>query len=498
MSWKSVTLGLLLACFGTVGTGQAVFGQGSGNFLKTFQASLVYIETAEYGYDQLRPWRRKDLVENRFYGVVVSDHQVLTTAYGVTDAASINVRRYDHNALLPATIHTVDYDSNLCLLDLDRSTLGGSLKPVRFREEFSEGEEVAFYWLSTQGRLYSGRGYADHVRVMRSMLSHAKFLHYVVSNTSRRTSDGQLYCHGAEAIGLACWSSENNECGLIPAGVINRFLADAADGDYEGFAAAGFTVAPLLDPTRRRVLHLPAGEQAGVYVKDVYTLGTGSEELQTQDVILAIDGQRLNAYGQYEHRQFKRIGFDHLITGKPVGESIVFDIWRQGQAQRLEVVAQPIAAASMLIPFYAFDRQPEYIVTGGFLLQKLTRPYLTGWGDDWQGIVPPNLFQYYQNVSFKPTPERQDIVLLSYVLPTEENQGYQQLRRLVVKSFNGMEIASIGDIQAAQRLNPDDAFDVIEFENDQPTLVIDRAGRGQTDALVRQRYGVEPLVHIEP
>jgi hypothetical protein len=130
------------------------------------------------------------------------------------------------------------------------------------------------------------------------------------------------------------------------------------------------------------------------------------------------------------------------------------------------------------------------------VFQKLTRNYFALWGDNWSGKVPPHLYQYYSNHAFNPTDERQDIVILSYVLPAPINQGYQDLGRLVVSTWNGMKIRSFEDILKARQLNPDDPFEVIEFELNAPKVVIPRQNIVQYDAQIGQIYGITSLKNI--
>ncbi len=150
----------------------------------------------------------------------------------------------------------------------------------------------------------------------------------------------------------------------------------------------------------------------------------------------------------------------------------------------------------MLIPYHEYDRQPEYIVVGGFVFQKLTREYLQEFGSDIAGSAPTNLYYYYLESAFKPTDKRKDIVVLSFVLPTKYTVGYAHLGQLVVSKYNGMEIRSIGDILAAQKLNPDSPYDVIEFEMDSPTVVIERNQIQAANAMVIANYGVRKLQNI--
>jgi hypothetical protein len=288
------------------------------------------------------------------------------------------------------------------------------------------------------------------------------------------------------------------EAGLIPAAAINSFLADASDGDYAGFSDIGFTAIPLLDPAKRAYLKMPPDLKDGVYISRVFNLGTGSDLLNQGDCLLAIDGVTIDSYGRFMHPKFDRLAFGHLITSRRLGEEITFDIFRQGKPKQLKVKTRNFKASDMLVPYYEYSTQPEYIVTAGFILQKLTRNYMMIWGEDWGGKVPPHLYYYYRDMLFEPTDQRKDIVILSHVLPADINLGYRSLSGIVLSKVNGMEITAIGDIPQAQKLNPDAKYDVYEFEHDYPDVVIPRKGLDQVNMIIARNYGITKLVNIDP
>jgi len=189
--------------------------------------------------------------------------------------------------------------------------------------------------------------------------------------------------------------------------------------------------------------------------------------------------------------------FHHLITSHKVGDDIVFDIWRDGAKQQLHVQAKNFGVGEMLVPYYEYGEQPEYVVTGGFVFQKLTRPFMTNWGKDWEGKVTPHLLHYFKDMAFKPTAQRREIVILSYVLPAQINLGYTDLAQIVVSKFNGMPISRLSDIVMAQKLNPGAKYDVVEFELDNPTVVIPRQQLPQADAMIATSYGIRKAVNVK-
>ncbi len=485
-------LGLLITSCQPSGAGRQV----RVDMTEIMKQSVVYLKTSFYGYHQHQPWRHKNLTESWACASAVGPYQVITTAWNIANVASIKALRYGQNEFINAKIKILDYESNLCLIELDPNQTNRPLVPLKFSQDFPKGDQVDFYWLSSGNHLYTGRGYLDRTRVERTNTSYERRLHYIVANTSRRTGTGQLYLAGNEPIGIATWSNDNKEAGLIPGEVINAFLSDAAENEYKGSGSVGFKTSSLLDPAMRNYLKMPPSLKTGVYVTDVYTIGTASNILNPGDVILAIDGHVLNSYGRYLHSKYDRLFYHHLITSKAVGESVAFELWRDGRKMQVQAEVKNFKADKMLVPYHEYDRQPEYIVTGGFVLQKLTRQYLAQWGDDWSGKVSPHVYHYYRDMAFKPDDQRSDIVILSYVLPANINLGYKDLRQLVVKKFNGMIIRSIADILEARKLNPESKFDVIEFEMDKPLVVIPRDQLPAADALIGRRYGIPKLANI--
>ncbi len=458
--------------------------------------SLVYLEVSSVSWEQIQPWRQSEVETVGTYGCAVGPNEVLTLAAPMSNAVSIQARRYAQNEFIPARIKVIDYEYNLCLIELDKSAVKTELTPLSFENKYNKNKDLRAYWLSSGGHLTTGRATLDRADVMYSNVSFVRTLNYVLSNPSRGTGNGEVYCLDKDAIGLACWSTET-EVGIIPAESINRFLKQARQESYNGFGAVGFETSDLLDPSVRNFLKMPDELRHGVYVNTLYTMGTGSSELRSGDVILAINGQSLNPYGRYQDDRYDRIGLENLISKEQVGSTMMFSLWRDGKQEDVEVVVRNIKADQMLVPYYGYDRRPEYLVVGGFVFQKLTRDYMTMWGDGWQGKTPPHLLQYYRSQSFKPTEARRDIVLLSYVLPTEANLGYQQLGRIVVKSFNGKEIGRFEDLFDALSINPESPFYVVEFELSSPTVIIPKAQLKETDRQIMKNYGIRELSYRE-
>jgi len=458
--------------------------------------SLVFLEISNSAYDLYQPWKRTPTSKESGFGCAVGPYHVLTTAENVMNATLVQARRYGQNEYISATVETVDYELNLCLLKLDQSTMESPLTPLSFTESFPKNKQLTTYWLSSGNHLTTARSTLDRAEMQNSNVSFAQNLIYFATNVSRPFGDGEVFCDQDKIIGMACWGTDSDS-GVIPSETINRFLTHCREESYDGFGTAGFETYALLDPVMRSYLKMPEDLRYGVYISTVYTMGTGSVELKQTDVLLSLDGKTLNPYGRYDHPEYDRISFNHIFAQTPSGEKIPAEVFRDGKKIQLELTSRSIKSDKMLVPYYQYGKQPEYMVLGGFVFQQLSRDYLMLWGNDFSGKVPPNLYTYYRRDSFMPTPQRQDIVILSYVLPIQTNQGYQQLSRIVVDSINGKKIASMKDISAALNETPESGLIEVSFEMDNPIVAIPKDKLILANAQASQLYGIPKMENIK-
>ncbi|MCD6174755.1 MAG: hypothetical protein J7K65_03175 [Planctomycetes bacterium] len=458
--------------------------------------SLVYLEVSSSSYDLSQPWKQTPILKKSGYGCAVGPYEILTIAENVANATFVQTRRYGENAYIAATVKRVDYEYNLCLLQLDKDAMSTPLAPLSFKESYPKGKQLTSYWLSSGNHLTTARSTLDRAEMERSRVSFATTLTYFATNVSRGFGDGQVCCHEKYAIGIAAWGTESG-AGIIPSEMINRFLNACEQKSYSSFATAGFRASAMLDPAMRTYLKVPDDIKHGVYVSDVYSIGTGSKELKQGDVILSINGQQLNAYGRYEHPEYKRISFHHILLQTADGNEIPFKIVRDGKIITLDITAENIKSDNMLIPYYSYGKQPEYKVIGGYVFQKLNRDYMGMYGSNMSGKAPPHLYHYQRDLAFKPSTKREDIVILSYVLPAEINLGYQQLSQLVVDSVNGTKIISMKHFVETVNNTADDEVIKISFEMDTPVLIIPKMHLNSTDMQIAQSYGITKMMHLD-
>jgi hypothetical protein len=53
------------------------------------------------------------------------------------------------------------------------------------------------------------------------------------------------------------------------------------------------------------------------------------------------------------------------------------------------------------------------------------------------------------------------------------------------------------DIPEALKLKPEEKFNVIEFELDQPKIILDRATMQEANLIIEKTYGIDKVVNIK-
>ena len=262
---------------------------------------------------------------------------------------------------------------------------------------------------------------------------------------------------------------------------------------YTGLGYFDFTWDTTKNPLNLDYLKLP-GPTRGVIVKEIGLKPGVVSPVKPRDVILQIDGFDIDAQGYYHDPQYKKLLLENLSSrDKWAGMDCKMKIWRDGKEQDIVYKLPKAEFSDDLVPYQSFDRDPEYVLTGGFVFVPLTNAYLRSWGASWQQKAPFRLFYYNMD---KVHPDRPQRVVLSQVLPDPVNLSYESLRNTVIDEVNGVKIKQISDIITALK-SPVNGFDIFKFESGDPVqmAVLDAADLNDATQKIMAHYHI-PMDHV--
>ncbi len=95
--------------------------------------SLVFLSVSTGGYRIRQPWNQENLSDGWVCGCAISENEVVTTAEAVANLVYIKALRYGQNGFINAKLKVVDYQKNLCLIELDSEPIKQTTETFDFR-----------------------------------------------------------------------------------------------------------------------------------------------------------------------------------------------------------------------------------------------------------------------------------------------------------------------------------------------------------------------------
>jgi hypothetical protein len=426
-----------------------------------WENAVIHIEVSSKEYSYIQPWARS---ERNVYktGVVIADHQIITTAEGLNDQTLIRLQKQGGGLFSLGRVLWIDYQANLAALTTDEKDFWTGLQPAVLADPVPNAGPVhVLRWLDD--RLENRPGDVERMTVDNSALSFVSVPALRIDTTISGASAGEAVISGNRLLGLAS-SQDGDVVTAVPASFISSIVTARHKGTYTGLGYFDFTWEPVQNPLSLAYLKLP-GPTRGVIVKETGLKPGVASLMKPRDVILQIDGFDIDAEGNYQDPQYNKLLLENLSSrGKWAGMDCKFKIWRDGAEKEIIYKLPRAEYHDELVPEQSFDEAPKYVLAGGFVFVPLTDAYLRSYGPEWRQRAPFRL-AYYDSEKVKP--DRPERIVLSQVLPDEVNIGYEGLRNTVLDEVNGVKIGRISDLVTALK-SPINGFDVFKFASGEP------------------------------
>ncbi len=467
--------------------------------------SLLKVNVTSQGYNEHLPWQKESPGQRRGLGVVIAGNRVLVTGQMVADANYIELELPEGGTKIPARVVGADYEANLALIesaqDNERSkAFFKGLAPMEVDPVAHIGDTLAIWQTGRVGDLIVTPLRVAKILTSRYVLSGTNFLVYEGQGIVRSEANSFTLpvVKGGKLAGLLLnYDSKNQVTTVQPGVIIEHFLKDMADGKNEGFPTMGVEFQNTQDDQFRDYLGLKPG-QGGMFVSAVTPGGTAhGVGVQKGDIMLSINGFKIDARGDYEDPDFGRLSMSHIVRGRAyVGDKVEMLVLRDGKELPLSGKLIRKDPQTQLVWPYLFDRGANYIVAGGLVFQELTRPYINTFGQEATGSIL-RLAHIAEHPEEYEEKGLRRIVILSAVLPTPSTQGYERLGSLIVTKVNGVSIKDLADIDLALK-SPKDGIHTIEFEDFPHTIHLDAISVERDNiSLLGGAYRIGSLKRIE-
>ncbi len=467
------------------------------------ETSMLRVSVTSQGWNFGLPWQRVNPGTRRGLGALLPGNRVLVTAELAQDAQYVELEIAGSGRKLVSKIEAVDYELNLATIVPagDPGDFFTGFVPLEPDATLKPGPQIDVWQFENNGAPVTSKLELHRADVAGYFLEDSVFLIFQANGAVQyRAGTFTLpVVHEGKLAGMLIrYNSRDQVADIIPPQIIKRFLDDAASMPYDGVPNFGAKTAQTLDPQLRRFLKLD-GVEGGILITGT-TPGFSAEKsgIKENDVIVEIDGHKVDSRGNYNDTEFGLLSSSHLLRGMArVGDTAKMKIIRDGKPLDLDCKLERRPPEDYLVDPYMFDRGPRYLILGGLLFQELTLNYLQMGGREWRDRAPFRLLYARENQEELMKEGRRKLVFLSGVIPAPGNIGYERLRQIIVTKVNDKPINDIKDLAEAVK-SPLEGIHKIEF-TDHPRLIHLDASQAEQDntEFLPARYRITRLERLE-
>ena len=457
---------------------------------------VVKIQTVRNPPNYQQPWQNVGQHTTHGTGFIISKNLLLTNAHVVSNSVFIQVRRAGRTEKFSAEVVHFDHESDLALLKVEDETFFKGVNPLPVGKLPDVRDKVAVYGFPDGGdKLSITEGVVSRIEHTSYAYSGSFLLSCQIDASVNSGNSGGPVVLDNKVVGVAFQGMGNNYDNIgymIPAPVILQFMKDAEDGSIEGIPDLGITMQKLESSYLRDYYQL-APDENGALINKVLPGAPAESYLQSEDVIMAVDGEDVAYDGTIAFRKGQRTYFGYIIQNKQLGETVLLDIKRDGRNVSLEIPLTRKIGSDRLVP-YKHEEKPKYYIYGGVVFQPLTLNYLIEFGTigDWFRFAPVELMNRYLNDDLKF--EGQEVVILSAVLADNINIGYHELGDNVIETLNGVTVKNFTHLKNMIEENRDKYLLAIDSQGTK-ILLDDKIMKKSTEKVIK-KYLIDSAQHL--
>jgi len=423
--------------------------------------------------EPFRPWTKQPPQEVTGSGVVIEGKRILTNAHVVLYASQVQIQPNQSGEKISATVVAVAPGIDLAVLQLDEEAFFDTHAPIKRASVLPEIKDaVLAYGFPTGGASLS---------ITKGIVSRIEFTPYIFPVSGLRIqidaainpgNSGGPAIADDKMIGLAFsqLGGAQNIGYIIPNEEVELFLADIADGKYDGKPAWFEETQRMQSPTLRTYLKLDHSVQ-GVIVHAPFA-GTTDNPLKSWDVVTRIGKVPVDDEGMINVGSNLRVRFDYVVQTIARNGKLPLTVLRNGHEQAIEL---PVSSARpMLIPDL-MGAYPPFFIYGPVVFSIATTQMLGGINRDqidmvaWSGS--PLFTRRGDGPSF---PGEQLVVVSSPLFPHKLAKGFWPPVGWVVKSVDGIQIKNLTHLVEVLRDGRSEFVTIDFFGRGTETIILPR------------------------
>ena len=336
--------------------------------------SVVKIAVTQRSPNFSQPWTKSASQEASGTGFIIDGRRILTNAHVVQYASQIYVQPHQSADKLPAKVLGISQAIDLAVIGLEDEAFFETRPPLPLAEGLPQVKGT----VNVYGYPLGG----EQMSVTEGIISRVDFAGYYYRTTGLRVqidaalnpgnSGGPALSEG-RVVGVAFSGikTAENIGYLIPVEEINTFLADVADGHYDGKPRLRDETQTLENEAIRAKLGL-GRTTGGAMITRVH--GEGDDyPLKRGDVILKIGDNPLDNASRVQVTGDLQLPFQYLVPKLVEDGKVKLTVLRDGET--LEIAVPVTAEDRLAIPFLR-GGYPRYFIYGPLVFSPASQEFM--------------------------------------------------------------------------------------------------------------------------
>jgi len=457
------------------------------------EQSVFRITNFQQRPDWKSPWKMKPTTKDQGSGFLIHEGFILTNAHVVSDSRMLLVNKFSSPNPFLADVVAIAHDSDLALLKVRDPDFYKNLTALELGGVPELQSRVRAYGFPLGGHELS-RTEGVVSRIEFGTYIHPGIDSHLLIQTDSAINPGNSggpVTQSGQVIGVAFQSNLSlNDVGyFIPVPLIKRFLIDIKDGLYDGVPEIGIETSSLINQDHRRYLGLPE-KSGGILVERIVPFSSAEGVLKTGDVLTKIEDLQINSAGMVNYGE-QQVAFYIEAENRQIGDSLKLQVWRNGNFENLTLTLKAPPFGEEMRNSY--DKRPEYLIFGGLVFIALNRNYIHSPGN----LLAPLAYEHWYREVERPSTRRQQVVILTHILPASVNSGYTNLHNFIVSNLNHEPVNSLSHLDQMLKKMPRETVHVV-FESkwqSLPLVLNFKKSLEQHNSILKS-YGIEESSYI--
>jgi len=439
----------------------SIFAQSVDSSIKS---AIVKIYSSSKEPNYKKPWV-STTSRSSGSGAVINNNLILTNAHVVANSTFLEVQKYNSAKRYIAKVVAVSHELDLALVTTEDENFFKDIKPLNIGTLPQSEDKVLVFGYPMGGKTLSvTSGVVSRIEHQRYAHSAQKFLAIQVDAAINPGNSGGPALIDGKIVGVVMQgiTFSQNIGYLVPSIMIKHFLEDFKDKKLDGVPQMHLFISKLENPATKRYYGL-SNEQTGILVTKVMPLGNSAGVLKRGDIILEVDGNKIQDDGTIEFRPNEYTSAKYAVDLHQMGEKLKLKVWRDKKVVDLEENLTKNTNDAWLVKLFEYDKDPRYIIYGGYVFSPLVENMIDTGGKKQCSI--------YSKLNVSATKDKKEQVVLLGVLADRSNRGNQDKYNFLVDKINGKDIVDFKHF-VKELLAKDDGFIVLE-NSDEQMLIID-------------------------